>query len=79
MMLSKIFFYTCKSPHTGLGVGMFKNKLQIMNKEFSGFNTHIPEKDKDVFYLDENTFGQNYVSDIPNILLYLYIIVKTPY
>ena len=68
---NKIFFYLRKSPHTGLGIAMFKNKLQIMNKEFSDFNTHIPEMDKDVIYLDEDTFGHNYVSDIPNILLYL--------
>ena len=67
---NKIFFYIRKSPHTGLGIAMLKNKLQIMNKKFSRFNIHIPEMDKDVIYLAEDTFGHNNENDIPNILLY---------
>ena len=42
---SKIFMYACKSPHTGLGVGMFENKLQIMDLD-------IPDKDKDIISFD---------------------------
>ncbi len=69
---SKIFFYTCKSPHNELGVNLFKIKSQIMKKKFWDFYHHdIPEMDKDVIHLDEDTFGLNYVNNIPNILLYL--------
>ena len=44
-LCSKIFLYACKSPHTGLGVGMFENKLQIMDLD-------IPDKDKDIISFD---------------------------
>ena len=68
---SKIFFYTCKSPHTGLGVNLFKIKSHFMDKQFWNLYSNIPEMDKDVINLDEDTFGVNYMSNIPNILLYL--------
>ena len=42
---NKIFLYTCKSPHTGLGVNLFKNKLQIMD-------LNILDNDKDRISFD---------------------------
>jgi len=48
---SKIFMYACKSPHTGLGGGIFKNKLQNMNLD-------IPDNDKDIISFDADK--QNY-------------------
>tara|TARA_B100001027_G_scaffold197778_1_gene155481 strand:+ start:1526 stop:2284 length:759 start_codon:yes stop_codon:yes gene_type:complete len=44
---SKIFIYACKSPHSGLGVGMFENKLQIMDLD-------IPDNDIDITSFDAN-------------------------
>ena len=44
---SKIFIFACKSPHTGLGVGMFENRLQIMDLD-------IPDNDKDIISFDVN-------------------------
>jgi Leucine-rich repeat (LRR) protein len=38
---SKIFIFACKSPYTGLGVAMLKNRLNVKN-------LIIPEKDEDV-------------------------------
>ena len=46
-LCSKIFLYACKSPHTGLGVGMFENKLQIMDLD-------IPDNDIDITSFDAN-------------------------
>jgi len=48
---SKIFMYACKSQHTGLGGGIFKNKLQNMDLD-------IPDKDKDIISFDADK--QNY-------------------
>ena len=48
---SKIFVYACKSPHTGLGGGIFKNRLQNMNLD-------IPDNDKDIISFDADK--QNY-------------------
>ena len=54
-LCSKIFLYACKSPHTGLGVGIFKNKLQLMDLD-------IPDNDKDIISSDadkENYYTYN--------------------
>ena len=38
---SKIFYYTCKSPHTGLGVSRLKKYLNVKN-------LLIPDKDLNI-------------------------------
>jgi hypothetical protein len=43
----KIFLFACKTPHTGLGVEVLKNKLNMDV-------LHLPEKDEDVVYIDKD-------------------------
>ena len=44
---SKIFMYACKSPHTGLGVEVLKNRLKVKNLD-------IPDKDEEVIIFDSS-------------------------
>ena len=43
----KIFIFACKTPHTGLGVEVLKNKLNMDH-------LNLPEKDEDVTCIDKD-------------------------
>ena len=57
VVCSKIFVYACKSPHTGLGVSILKNKLQTIHLD-------IPEKDEDVIMFDLDYYSHCLPIDI---------------
>jgi hypothetical protein len=63
VVCDKIFGYACKSPHTGLGVGLLKNRL---NEKY----LDIPEKDENVTHIC-------YMPRHSSINIYFYTLFKS--
>ena len=62
-LCTKIFLFACKTPHTGLGVEVLKNKLNMDV-------LHLPEKDEDVVCIEGDGILDHTSRDAIDIYFY---------